>query len=258
MNRANVYISCCSRRNPEWDMYTSLQNAMEFARGARIDSTLFPRVGGTLICRERNRVARDFLIDGQHTHLLTIDDDVTLPKDAIVKLVSSGKSVIGGIYRLKDMSGGRVAVRIPSPQLWPMILKGGIISEATYLSSGCMMVTNSFLEAMVRHYPDTAYNENLSHTPTWALYQPYIHVRKSGLREYLSEDWAFCQRVRDMNTQLYVHGGVKCGHWGLMKYDFYYPERFIDACGDIHDSEKNSGMFSSAEVDMETLEEGTI
>ena len=44
---------------------------------------------------------------------------------------------------------------------------------------------------------------------------PYIYHN-----EYLSEDWAFCQRAMDMGHKIYMHSGVQCGHWGLFNYKF--------------------------------------
>ena len=46
-------------------------------------------------------------------------------------------------------------------------------------------------------------------------YLPYIYKD-----EYLSEDWALCQRAEDLGFEIWAHGGVRCAHWGLIKYDF--------------------------------------
>lgn len=225
--RALVFVNVCSRRNPEWDMYISLHNAMSHAAQKGVYCQLVPSIGGTLICRERNRATREFM-KTQFTHLLTLDDDVALQEDAIVKLVSANKPIIGGTYRLKDMSAARCANRIKNTHLWPMILKGGIIHEAIYISSGCMLVQRHVLQDMMNKYQDLKYEENISGDDTYALYQPFIYQHESGIREYLSEDWAFCERARKVGWQSYVHGGVKCGHWGLYKFDFYFPKDFID------------------------------
>ena len=80
---------------------------------------------------------------------------------------------------------------------------------------------------MCVEYPDLVYTENISKEPRFALYQPYIFTHPTGFREYLSEDWAFCQRAKDIGIPIYVHGGVQCSHWGLVNFDFQYPENLI-------------------------------
>ena len=258
---AKVIINVASRRNPEWEMYTALQNAAQYSlHKSQIESVVIPSVGGTLICRQRNRALRDFLQDKEGaSHFLTIDDDVVLPLDAITKLVTANKQIVGGVYRLKDMDAGRTAVRISKPSLWPVILKSGIVSEAKYLSSGCLMITRQTAELLVNHYDEELwYTENNTGDRTWALYQPYVITHKSGVREYLSEDWAFCQRASDIGIQNFVHGGVKCGHWGLYRFDFYYPERFMTACGEQFDSNRNFGKFDKSEIDPEVIEDNSI
>ena len=257
-NQASVYISVCSRRNPEWEMYTSLQRAIYFAQRYGINTQLVPRVGGTLICRERQRAFGDFL-KSESTHLLTLDDDIVLPEDAIVRLVGANKDIIGGVYRLKDMSAARVAIRIPKTRMWPFILKANIVSEADYLSSGCMLISRAAAVKMVSAYDeDLWYSENVSMERLCALYQPYIHTHKSDMREYLSEDWAFCQRARNIGLGLHVHGGVKCGHWGLYNFDFYFPEKFVMDLGKWDDVREGEGKYKLTDADHETMEETTI
>ena len=255
--KAIVRISACSRRNPEWEMFTALTNAQIYAAEREIYSIVDTRVGGSLICRERNRAIRDFIKDDHATHLFTIDDDVSLPQDAIVKLVEAQKPIIGGLYRLKDHKGARLSSRIERPSMWPMIIKAGLVSDAKYVAGGCCMITKSAAITMANAYDESlSYTENLSQEKTWALYQPYIHTHKSGFREYLSEDWAFCQRASDIGIQSSIHGGVLCGHWGLHRFDFYYPKKFVDLLGEQFS--ESDGKITEDDVDPEVLEEHTI
>jgi len=256
---AKVYISACSRRNPEWDMFTSLNAAIQFAAlNGKIFSAIMPRVGGTLICRERQRAFREFL-KSDFDYLLTLDDDVALPQDSIIKLVHANRDIIGGNYRLKDYKAGRIANRLKRPSLWSMILKSGIVSEAIYVSSGCMLISRRAAEQIRDAYDESLwYTENISNERTWAVYQPFIHTYSNGVREYLSEDWAFCLRASNIGIKLYVHGGVKCGHWGLHKFDFYYPKNFIDKVSENYDQSRNYGMIEKDEIDQEVIEEQTI
>ena len=100
------------------------------------------------------------------------------------------------------------------------VLKEGQTVEVKYLSTGCMLASSKLIEDMVKAYPDLEYDQNGTDKIAYALYQPYIHVQPSGFREYLSEDWAFCQRAIDIGYSVWADGSIKCGHWGLIKYDF--------------------------------------
>lgn len=214
-----VYISVCSRRAPEWGMILKLKIAMNYASKHKITTVLAPRVGESLICRARNNSLIDFM-ESDCDFLFTIDDDIELPLNTIVKLVENDKDICAGFYRLKRDDKAHTAVRIlketkDAIPVFSDIFKKGLVIPAQYVSTGCMLVKRSVIDAMVKHYPELHYTQNMTFKPACALYQPYIHDD-----EYLSEDWAFCQRARDAGFEIWADGSIRCAHWGLIKYDF--------------------------------------
>jgi len=209
-----VYISACSRRAPEWGMIICLQKAMQHAASKGITCTMSPRVGESLICRARQNSLVAFM-DTDCDYLLTVDDDVELPKNAISKLVEDDKDIVGGFYRLRQDDKAVTAVRIPGKPDFPEIFKKNLLTLAIYVSTGAKLVKRKIIETMIAAYPDLHYTQNRTNKPAWALYQPYIYKD-----EYLSEDWAFCQRAKDIGFEVWADGSVRCGHWGLIKYDF--------------------------------------
>jgi hypothetical protein len=142
--------------------------------------------------------------------LFTLDDDIELPPDALVKLIEANKQLIG--YRLKTdkPSMNPYAIRLAKTE---KDINFNDIVPVQYLSTGCMMYERSFIEKLVSEYPDLWYYENVTARRIPALYMPYIYEC-----EYLSEDWAFCQRALDKGHQVWLHAGVHCGHWGLHNY----------------------------------------
>jgi hypothetical protein len=220
-------VNAASRRSPEWGMYIPLLDSIADATRHGILCEMTTAVGESLICRARNRILSQFL-NSNATHLFTIDDDVGLPEQGIRNLVLANKHIIGGVYRLKDPKNAITAVRLKDPRQWGMILNGGLVADANYISSGCMLISKEVVLAMVEAYPELHYTENQTDEPRYALYQPYIYQHgEGGFREYLSEDWAFCQRAKDIGYPVYVHGKVQCAHWGLVRFDFQYPENFM-------------------------------
>jgi hypothetical protein len=221
-----VYINVCSRRAPEWGMILTLQNAMQYAAKHRISTNLAPRVGESLICRARNNSLINYM-ETECDYLLTVDDDIEIPVSGIVKLIKADKDIIAGFYRLKDKDEAHTAIRMPKERQheipdFPEIFKKNLVVPAKYVSTGCLLVKRSVFLKMIGHYKELHYTQNLTKKQAWALYMPMIHAD-----EYLSEDWAFCQRAEDVGFEIWAHGGVRCGHWGLIKYDFEEEEKNV-------------------------------
>lgn len=217
MGKKKVYISCPSNRNPEWPMILSLWGAMGDASRHGIDCIFpqgHPAIGDSLISRARNNALVPFL---QKTcdYLFTMDDDIDIPTNAIWRLVEDDKDIVAGAYRFKVVDPG-IAVRTPSggPD-WAEILKNDLLTPAIYVSTGCMMVKREVVLGMIKKFSDLTYRRNVSGDECWALYMPGI---VDG--EYLSEDWIYCHRARQAGFEVWVDGGIKCGHWGKHRFSF--------------------------------------
>jgi hypothetical protein len=132
-----------------------------------------------------------------------------------VKLAEADKDIVAGIYRLK-VDNPVAAVRLPfGGPTWAEILGKGLLTPAIYVSTGCFMVKRKVVEGMIEKYPELHYKRNVKADKAWAFYMPCIYQE-----EYLSEDWAFCQRARDAGFEVWVHGGMKCAHWGKKMFVF--------------------------------------
>lgn len=212
-----VYISCPSNRTPEWAMILSLQGAMADAARHGITCVFpqgHPAIGDSLISRARNNALVPFR-QKRCDYLFTMDDDVDIPINTIWKLVEDDKDIVAGAYRFKVPEPG-MAVRLPaSGPNWADVLKNNLVTSAIYVSTGCMLVKRETVEGMVEKFPELTYRRNITGDECWALYMPCL---EKG--EYLSEDWAFCRRAKEAGFEVWVDGGIKCGHWGKHRYGF--------------------------------------
>ena len=209
-----VYVNVITRHTGHWAMFNAFQGAAGHASKAGIRCMLAPHVGDSLVSRARNNSMADFL-ESDAGWFFTLDDDVAIPTHAITELINANKDCIGGMYRLKreltedenliDAIAVRGKENFKFGQAEP--------AEVYYISGGCVMYKRKFLEDMVKHYPELAYTENCTQKKRWALYMPYIYNN-----EYLSEDWAFCQRALDKGYKMYILPNVLCDHWGLRNY----------------------------------------
>jgi len=197
-------------------MYISLQQAANYlGKEKQMMIQLAPLIGDSLVSRARNTALAMFL-KSDCDYLFTLDDDISLPKEGLVRLVDADKDLIGGFYRLKqafnpEKEASAFAVRF----LDEITLEMDTIVEVQYVSSGCVMYKRSFIEQLVKEYPELYYKNNIDSEDRWSLYQPYVYKN-----EYLSEDWAFCQRAKDKGHKIWLHGGVRCDHFGIKNYGF--------------------------------------
>ncbi|MCK4857736.1 MAG: hypothetical protein KAT58_07205 [candidate division Zixibacteria bacterium] len=214
-----VFVSCCSKNKPEWNMALSLQDAMSYAAKHGITTTFKPRIGESLICRARQNDIPEFM-QRNFDYLFSVDDDVVLPQNTIQRLVAHDKDIVAGVYRLKE-DEPHTAVRIPkNGPKWPEILREGLLTPAIYVSTGCMLIKRVVIERMIKEYPELEYRRNMHGDRCWAFYMPFVYRD-----EYLSEDWAFCQRACDTGFEVWVDGAIRCGHWGKKLYRFPDPEK---------------------------------
>lgn len=213
---SKIYVSVISRHEGHWAMFTAFQNAAGYAIQKGHQPMLAPHVGDSLVSRARNDCLAEFL-KSDADYLFTLDDDIAMPATALVDLVEADKDIIGGFYRLKKdpAKDNSLVDLIAFRGKGPFNLHDQEPVEVTYISTGCCLYKRSFIEEMVEHYPDLHYVENLTGNDRWALYQPYVYNN-----EYLSEDWAFCQRAIDKGYTMWMHTGVLCDHWGLSNYSF--------------------------------------
>jgi hypothetical protein len=214
--KKKVLVACCSNRNPEWPTVLAIQDAMRHTAKNGADLVFKPRVGESLICRARQNDLVEFIQRGFDA-IVWFDDDVVIPNTAISDLLQADRDIVAGVYRLKQDEPA-AAVRLPlegdGPD-WNRVLHEGLLTRATYVSTGCFMVKREVIQGMIEAHPKQKYHRNVKGDEAWALFQPYVYKD-----EYLSEDWAFCQRALDAGFEVWVHGGVKCDHWGKRVFRF--------------------------------------
>lgn len=187
----------------------------------------------SLITRSRNKMLIRFLEDESFTHLFWIDSDITFTPQAAFRLLQADRDVAAGIYPMKSehwpaeglparMSQREYEARFteypfnPVAQpIAPHIDKDGFI-EVAEAPTGFMAIKRSVFTQMMAHYP------GLNYVPDGPPNHPKAHLHwlffdcmvdpDSG--RYLSEDYAFCRRWRDMGGKVYADMHSKLQHAG--------------------------------------------
>jgi len=186
----------------------------------------------SLITRSRNTLAAKFLDTPTATHLMFIDADIGFDPRQVVRLLEFDADVAAGMYPLKTIdweTGGRGRARDGEALETAPLRYVGVPCEeaelerrddfitARFAGAGFLMVKRSALVAMTHAYPSLRYR--LAHTQAapdrgpnqYALFDPMIEP-DSG--HYLSEDYAFCRRWRDLGGKIWLDTRSQLTHIG--------------------------------------------
>jgi len=150
-------------------------------------------------------------LDSDGTDLVFADSDVIWEAGTIPKLVDHDVDFVAAVYpHRKD------------PITWPISwdqskaeLTGvnGLL-EVWGVPFGCCRVSRAMLEKMVDIYSTTEFVcEPAPNHKAWALFGEY---RTGKLK--LGEDYAFCNRWRDIGGKIYIDPDVKMGHVGFKTF----------------------------------------
>lgn len=200
----------------------------------------------SLITRARNRMLKLFLQDESLTHLFWIDSDIAFTPDQVFRLLLADRDVVSGVYPLKidywppeGLPAGMTRAEFeryytryafnPIGQgeeaLQPYIDADGFI-EVAEATTGFMVIKREVILRMMEHYP------HLNYTPDGREKDPYAHLYwlffdcmvdpDSG--RYLSEDYAFCRRWRDMGGKVYADLTSRLNHLGQQTYSGNFGE----------------------------------
>lgn len=187
----------------------------------------------SLITRARNNLAAHFL-GTTHDILMFIDADISWSPQALLDLVDSPHDVCGVPYPTKAYNWKKIVELVNEPKAergklterklhdYARIytineLKGAPAEpklpahwrRVSALGTGFLMIRRPVLEKMRAHYWDSlhyvndvaGYKEECKPEHCVALFDTMIHPRT---RRYLSEDYAFCKRWRDIGGEIHA------------------------------------------------------
>lgn len=170
------------------------------------------RYSDSLIPRARNRAAAKFL-KGKRDYLLFIDCDIIFSKDQIDCLMQHDEPIVCGIYCKKEKEVAPCLNLLPENSA----IKTGGLAEIKRGGTGFMRIHRSVLDAMKE---DDSIQE--SRTKWWKAPIYNNHGGEewdffaTGVkdREYLSEDWFFCDRARELGFKVMLDTRIQTKHEG--------------------------------------------
>ena len=192
--------------------------------------------GDALITRARSRLAAQFLAHREATHLFFVDADIGFAPADVFRLLDAGKDVVGGVYPLKQIdwekaraaakagvadlqqaSVGYVVRFIPTPDSSVEVENG--IARVAYVGTGFLMIARAALQRIVAAHPELlARHGDMGDATAPEAVMVFDTLIEPETGQYLSEDYAFCRRWRDLGGEIWADMEARLTHVGHAAY----------------------------------------
>jgi len=192
----------------------------------------------SLITRGRNKMVIKFLQDESFTHLFWLDSDIRFSPQAVCRILLADRDVAAGVYPMKAINWPAEGLpagttfedfqRIYTSYPFNPLATGPVSStldadgfvEVAEAPTGFMCIKRDVILKMMKHYP------NLNYVPDGPPPHPDAHLHwlffdcmvDPDDGRYLSEDYAFCRRWRDMGGKVYVDTTIELEHSGQYQF----------------------------------------
>jgi hypothetical protein len=214
----------------------SILGLIQFAGQAGFDAALALLGHDSLITRSRNTLVTQFLNTPEATHLLFIDADIAFEASQVHHMLSFDRDFVAGIYPLKVIDWSNAAMARAASgretfQTAPLLYVGtlcahdklereGRFATGIYCGGGFMMLKRQVIERMIAAYPESRYKSahaysNAKGDVNHALFECKIDKDTDA---YISEDFGFCQKWRDIGGKIWLDTEGKLTHVGSYSF----------------------------------------
>jgi hypothetical protein len=187
-----------------------------------------------LITRCRNTLVHQFMTRSDASHLLFVDADIGFTAADIASLLRAEKPVIGALYPLREHfwdevttdliyageTPGTACLRYVGEsdvmRATPPYQDGGLLRVA-YAGTGFLMIARAAIANLITAYPQTRYRRidaPLQPPGPDAPHALFDCMIDPASGTYLSEDFAFCQRFRDIGGEIWIDRSIRLSHTG--------------------------------------------
>ena len=163
----------------------------------RPDGTILSMSHGQSPASNRNLIIKQAL-EQNCTHVFFIDDDICIPPDALMKLLSHDKDIVSGLYLMRNfphapiafnvaLNDGKCRFKFLNPE------ETGLI-EVVNFGLGCVLIKTDVFRKMQ---------------------QPWIRIGQLSVEDW-NDDIDFFNRAREAGYKLYLDLDIRCGHMGTV------------------------------------------
>jgi hypothetical protein len=192
--------------------------------------------GDALITRARSRLAARFLAHPQATHILFCDADIGFSPQNLFRLLDADKPMIAGVYPLKfiDWDKARAAAKADAPDLMAASLGYVVrfiptpnhsveiedgIAKVAYGGTGFLLIQRQAMQDIVDAHPELrAGMGDMADKLGEEAVMVFETMIEPETGQYLSEDYAFCRRWRDLGGEIWADTEARLTHVGATAY----------------------------------------
>jgi hypothetical protein len=161
--------------------------------------------------RARNSCAAKFL-SGDCSHLMFVDADIQFNPQDIVKLINHDKDIVGGVYPQKTLPPKMVVNTLNNGE------QEGDLIEVGTLGTGFMLIKRSVFEKMIEEGA-TPYVDAIGLSPKENSNQyDFFQCTIDSNGRYLTEDWSFCRRWRQLGGKIWADTTIALAHVGYYRF----------------------------------------
>lgn len=218
----SVFATMCIHRQIDPESFNSL---LELLHCPNPRFTFSKRRGDALIDRARSMEASRFLLKSNAEVLLFLDDDIVYRPEDAVQLVrdvyDNNLDIVGGAYTLKTEGGGQLTTKLLPDSKSITLGKGGGLYEVRSVATGFMAIHRRVFEKLSQDKEKMPFCSVKEMEGFWPFFQPYPkYIEENKKTFYLSEDWAFCERSREVGFKVWLDSTIKLRHAGRATYSW--------------------------------------
>jgi len=224
------------------DYFSSMTALLRGAMNSNIEID-FANIGNnSLVPKARNSLISYFYQNPKYTHIVWIDADMSIPNNAIPKMLARKKDIIGLPVPLKGFDENGLPI-LNVGEIYNFDETG--LADVEHVGNAVLMFSrkavNDIIKVSDEYYDDSKFSRGASLTNRcWDVF-------KIGVIDhyYLPEDYYICRRFRDLGYNIYVDFTIPLRHNGMYSFDLL-PEHLVKICkrniqGEqtLHDSKEN-------------------
>lgn len=227
------------------DYFLSYMNTTKLLESVGIEHKFLYTKQESLIQRARNTVVGFALNSPDVTHVFFIDGDIQWNPSDVLLLLENDLEIVGGIYPKKSYNFKKILnceeiLKLKNSNKFnenisdESFLKHHLVNynlngcgntkvengilEVRHIATGFMMIKREVFTKMAAAHPEWEYKDDIFDPPLDIKFYSFFDcVIKEG--HYLSEDWTFCDRWREMGGKIHANITIPLNHVGNVAYE---------------------------------------
>jgi len=245
MSESEIHIDISKLRGKKvmiaTPMYGGMGNTLYFSSVLQLQSAMITNgmqlhhcfmMNESLIDRARNGLAYDYLTKSDADYLLFVDADIQFRAEDVLAMMSFEKELICGPYPKKHVNWPVIIEAVKSGIEDPAILEKLVgeyvftplkadtkmekIIKVSEAGTGMMLIHRSVFAKMKEKFPENYYVSDDSRVQvSGERREMHAYFRTAIIdNRYLSEDYYFCHKWREIGGDVWLFPWSQCTHYG--------------------------------------------